>query len=326
MPSWSMLGRSKLHPWTVGSGYSVWQHEAQRVSVHHGSVRWERQDVSCSFSKLHPVAACASERMFVVFHCGAECENTWASVVERLHRAYFLAQPEERADSALLAKRRLHGGFPPECNSSRVTVSSQQLENARTACKASNGLYAGDLDSFRRSFAGHRVSSWNSALVHEEQHVQIVKWPNRITIPASTPRPGQHWQQLEESDADVAVDVDCCGDSGSVSKLSLRSPGVAACAITKSLHRLSSRHACRPLPTLPEQDKPLSRPMATSGGPARQQVLNTLAQVVLGSNAAVWTSQSCLLSSHLLTTLDALAGADQQPASGYHTQNAKGWQ
>ena len=98
---------------------------------------------------------------------------------------------------------------------------------------------------------------------------------NTNIIPASIHRPS-HWQRLEESDADVAVDVDCCGDSGSASKLSSRSSGMSAYAGSKPLHRLSSRNACQPLQTLSEQHKSLPKPMGTSLTPAKQQqVRNT---------------------------------------------------
>ena len=41
-------------------------------------------------------------------------------------------------------------------------------------------------------------------------------WPIQRPKQAS---PSQHWNYLEESNADVAVDVECCGDSGAASKI-----------------------------------------------------------------------------------------------------------
>ena len=209
---------------------------------------------------------------FQAFLCGTECENRWASVVDGPHRLHFLGQPEVKADSAtsLLArgvKRRLLGGVLPGFDSNGVKLCSETLRNDPAAYKASKGQQtADDLDSFSRSHTGQRVGP----SVHAEQHCQTVRWPDKHTIPASIPRPS-HWQRLEESDADVAVDVDCCGDSGSASKLSSRASGVSAYAGCKFLNRLSSRNAGRPLPTLPEQDRSLARPMGRSLAPAKQQ-------------------------------------------------------
>ncbi|KAL3159754.1 hypothetical protein ABBQ38_010160 [Trebouxia sp. C0009 RCD-2024] len=167
----------------------------------------------------------------------SECENKWASGIERPYGAYFLGQPEVKADSAtsILArgvKRRLHGGLPPECNSPRRDGMAARL---------------------------------GSIPMDAEQPNQPVTWFKRITIPNT-------WQLLEESDADVAVDVDCCGDSGSISKLSSRSPGVSAFGSNRPVHRLASRVAYQPLPALPEQDKSCSGPTKTiSAAPAKQQ-------------------------------------------------------
>ena len=46
-------------------------------------------------------------------------------------------------------------------------------------------------------------------------------WPVKSN---SVARATSHWQYAQESDADVAVDVDCCGDSGSMSKLCVMHP------------------------------------------------------------------------------------------------------
>jgi len=56
-----------------------------------------------------------------------------------------------------------------------------------------------------------------------------VQQPGNCTLPwpiksSGVARPSSHWQYVQESDADVAVDVDCCGDSGSMSKLCLTHP------------------------------------------------------------------------------------------------------
>lgn len=112
------------------------------------------------------------------------------------------------------------------------------------------------------------AARWGSTPVHAEQLDQSgpVTWFKRITS-------SNTWQLLEESDADVAVDVDCCGDSGSISKLSSRSSGVSAFGSNRPVHRLSSRVACRPLPALPEQDKSCSGPIKIiSAAPAKQQI------------------------------------------------------
>ncbi len=56
-----------------------------------------------------------------------------------------------------------------------------------------------------------------------------VQQPGNCTLPwpvgsSSVARASSHWQYIQESDADVAVDVDCCGDSGSMSKLCITHP------------------------------------------------------------------------------------------------------
>lgn len=56
-----------------------------------------------------------------------------------------------------------------------------------------------------------------------------VQRPGNCTLPwpvnsSSVARASSHWQYVQESDADVAVDVDCCGDSGSMSKLCIMHP------------------------------------------------------------------------------------------------------
>ena len=56
-----------------------------------------------------------------------------------------------------------------------------------------------------------------------------VQQPGNCTLPwpiqsSSVARASSCWQYAQESDADVAVDVDCCGDSGSVSKLCVTHP------------------------------------------------------------------------------------------------------
>ena len=258
------------------------------------------------------------------FSGGTECENRWASVVDGPHRSHFLGQPDVKADSArsLLArgvKRRLLGVSLPGIDSNGVNSCSETLKRDPAACKASKGhQIADDLDSFSRSHTGQRVGTF----VHAEQQCQTVRWPDRNIIPASILRPS-HWQCMEESDADVAVDVDCCGDSGSASKLSARASAMSAYVGSKAWNRLSSRNACQPLPTLPEQDKLLAGPMGRSLTPAKQQqVLNTQVWYVL--------IDCCLLDTtvHLgdfrfAKHVDASAGSKQQLANGYDTQNAE---
>lgn len=174
-----------------------------------------------------------------------------------------------KADSAtsILArgvKRRLHGGLPPECNSPRVSLCAHKLRDGPTACKAFRGNKTSLL--LQRDGMAARLGS---IPMDAEQPNQPVTWFKRITIPNT-------WQLLEESDADVAVDVDCCGDSGSISKLSSRSPGVSAFGSNRPVHRLASRVAYQPLPALPEQDKSCSGPTKTiSAAPAKQQVCST---------------------------------------------------
>ena len=169
-------------------------------------------------------------------------------------------------------KRRLPGGLATEFNSSENSVWAEKLSNDSAAGKASKGNKTPN--SLSRSNIERRVGiagSWSSTLADPEQHRHIMTWPNSNTIPASIPRPS-HWQRLEESDADVAVDVDCCGDSGSMSKLCSRPSGMATCFGTKSWHRFCSRRVWQPLPTLPEQVKSLSRPMDVSLIAKAQQV------------------------------------------------------
>ena len=70
-----------------------------------------------------------------------------------------------------------------------------------------------------------------------------VQQPGNCTLPwpiqsSSVARASSHWQHVQESDADVAVDVDCCGDSGSMSKLCITHP-------TASMQpRMSSPRGC----------------------------------------------------------------------------------
>ena len=245
----------------------------------------EDNKMSCPTSNLLMFAGGSPERMFLVFLCGADCENRWASVVEGLHRAHFLGQPEVKTDSAtsLLArgvKRRLPGSLPSDFNSDEAAVFSARLRNDVAAYKASNEKQtASDSDSFSLFHAGQRIGT----PVHAEQHYQTVTWSNRNTLLA---RPS-HWQCLEESDADVAVDVDCCGDSGSASKLSLRSSGMSAHGSSKPLHCVFSRNACQPLPMLSEQHRSLSRPTLTPA--IQQQVHNTQIWVCVQ-----WQLRCCL--------------------------------
>lgn len=94
-------------------------------------------------------------------------------------------------------------------------------------------------------------------------------WPIKSSGVA---RASSHWQYAQESDADVAVDVDCCGDSGSMSKLCMTHPtasmrsmssprvfGNTASAQGSKKHKMlsdidtkgSQRDACLPVATTP---------------------------------------------------------------------------
>lgn len=147
---------------------------------------------------------------------------------ERPFGAYCLVQPEVKADSAtsILArgvKRGLRGGLPPDCYSNRDSLCPEELRDGPTACKA---LKAKQTSLFPQAGQQNGMAAkWSSTFEQTDQHDQPVTWFKRITMPSST------WQLLEECDAEVAVDVDCCGDSGSMSKLSVRSPAVSACAV-----------------------------------------------------------------------------------------------
>lgn len=76
------------------------------------------------------------------------------------------------------------------------------------------------------------------AQVKQTLHSHTRFWPIQRPKQAS---PSQHWNWLEESNADVAVDVECCGDSGAASKI---------CSLVQGAST-SSQNAAPP-PSIPE--------------------------------------------------------------------------
>lgn len=74
----------------------------------------------------------------------------------------------------------------------------------------------------------HGIQAQNQAAmvqVKQTLHSHTRYWPIQRPQRAS---PSQHWNCLEESNADVAVDVECCGDSGAASKICSVAPGSSA--------------------------------------------------------------------------------------------------
>ena len=55
----------------------------------------------------------------------------------------------------------------------------------------------------------------------QQTGICTLPWPVKSS---SVARVSSYWQYAQESDADVAVDVDCCGDWGSMSKLCVTHP------------------------------------------------------------------------------------------------------
>ena len=109
----------------------------------------------------------------------------------------------------------------------------------------------------------------------------------------------------------MAVDVACCGDSGSASKLSSR-PTAGTCSRIAiwSPQRLSSESACGGLPTLSEQDSLPSRAMPI---PVRVQHPEQVRQLLYCEPAL----QACVLccSSSLLTASLHVIGCAVQAQS-----------
>ena len=226
---------------------------------------------------MKPIIAFSTVTFVLLY---AECEVTWIGLLDRPAGSDLHTQTAFKPESAqsLLArgvKRRLHG-HQPDLTPTGPFVCSQKLKNGPAEPYPGHkgkqtGPGADSLDSLSHFCREGHAGSWGNSSRCEKQLHQT-SWHTKLTIPASIPRPGQHWQHLEETDADVAVDVDCCGDSGSMSKISSRSSaGSSACVFNKSLHRLSTRNACGILPTVSEQDRPSSGSMPVSPVPVSQQ-------------------------------------------------------
>ena len=208
----------------------------------------------------------------------AECEVTWIGLLDRPTRSdshSHTAFKPESAQSVLArgVKRRLHGGQPNIAPYSALLCSQKLRNGSAEPYLSHNGKQTGPegIGTLSQPCKQEHAGSWSSSTRCEEQHNQTA-WHTKLTIPASIPTPGQHWQHLEETDADVAVDVDCCGDSGSMSKISSRSPTEASTSVvSRSLRRLSTRNACGILPTVSEQDRPPSGSIPVSLAPISQQ-------------------------------------------------------
>lgn len=98
------------------------------------------------------------------------------------------------------------------------------------------------------------------AQVKHTLHSHTRYWPIQRPKQAS---PSQHWNWLEESNADVEVDVECCGESGAASKICSLVPGNSALfsrtstvSVPTSVHspltsQLSLHPVCAPVRVTP---------------------------------------------------------------------------
>lgn len=112
-----------------------------------------------------------------------------------------LARPYTHATQSILSDSCLHEGpLHRGCNRQRKS-SFANCQNERRNSLQQKGS----------------VQSWRPAF-HPAQQAgnRTLPWPVESS---SVARASSHWQYIQELDADVAVDVDCCGDSGSMSKL-----------------------------------------------------------------------------------------------------------
>jgi len=122
------------------------------------------------------------------------------STEDQLARPYTYATQSILADPCLCENFQ-HRGCNGECTSS--------IANCQNQCR--NSLQQKGSVQIRRP-AFHPVQQPGNC---------TLPWPVEAS---SVARASSHWQYAQESDADVAVDVDCCGDSGSMSKLCIMHP------------------------------------------------------------------------------------------------------
>lgn len=83
------------------------------------------------------------------------------------------------------------------------------------------------------------IQAQNQAAIAQAKltlHGHTRYWPIQRPKQAS---PSQHWNCLEESNADVAVDVECCGDSGAASKICSVAPCNSALFSSSSAQSMS---------------------------------------------------------------------------------------
>ena len=129
----------------------------------------------------------------------------------------------------LLQKKEAHHALTHPCFSRQIGVQGSQKGGLPGNCSSKGkcgGQHTGTSQSWRTAFQpldvqqpGKRGSSCSA---------------QTATIAARTSQRSPHWQGLQESDADVAVDVDCCGDSGSTSKICPLYPTVQKTCLKRS--------------------------------------------------------------------------------------------
>ncbi len=190
----------------------------------------------------------------------AESDGSRTHVLEQdpgVHRGIPVDLKHDTAQLLLArgVKRRLQNGSPQLSIDLAFAGPTKQALSLHPCPDTLQGGLQGGPQSEGAGRPGSCFSDWNCAL--QQKHgphgwrlafrpmqqlgTYSSPWPiQTASAAATTARPSTRWQHVQESDADVAVDVDCCGDSGSMSKLSSVHPAVPTECFKRSLCRCSA--------------------------------------------------------------------------------------
>ena len=169
----------------------------------------------------------------------ADSESTRHHVLEESFRVSRNNQADAQRESAqnLLArgvKRRTHSdaqqpslniACPRKLATQHISVEPFTIKHSQHADSQSEviGMPGAFSNDYKQTLPPRgSMQHWKSVLgpVQEAGSCSSA-WPIKKGALA---RPSPHWRHVQEVDADVAVDVDCCGDSGSMSKLCSAAP------------------------------------------------------------------------------------------------------
>lgn len=197
------------------------------------------------------------------FLCASDAEGSWTQLVEKrlgVSKSHPVDAAHESVQSLLArgVKRRIQADSQSDFNTEHLFASPQKQATqhaSQNPCISQDSLQNVSQDKPTAAGCDHpgphsnewpnalhqksRPQSWRTAFRPVQQPVNYSSpcpiWA--ATTPATTAQPSKCWQHVQETDADVAVDVDCCGDSGSISKLCSLHSAVPAVCLKGSLRK-----------------------------------------------------------------------------------------